>query len=40
MPATTAAFRVNSMEWADNPEADFSAVVRRMEELAHVRASE
>jgi len=24
----------------DDPEADFSAVVRRMEELAHVRASE
>lgn len=40
MPATTAAFGVNSMEWSDNPEADFSAVVRRMEELAHVRASE
>jgi 3-hydroxyisobutyrate dehydrogenase-like beta-hydroxyacid dehydrogenase len=40
MPATIAAFRVNSMEWADHPDADFSAVIRRMEELAHVKASE
>ena len=40
MPATIAAFGVNFMEWTDDPEADFSAVVRRMEELAHVRASE
>ena len=40
MPATIAAFGVNSMEWTDDPEADFSAVIRRMEELAHVRASE
>jgi 3-hydroxyisobutyrate dehydrogenase-like beta-hydroxyacid dehydrogenase len=40
MPATIASFRVNSMEWADNPDADFSAVIRRMEELAHVKASE
>jgi 3-hydroxyisobutyrate dehydrogenase-like beta-hydroxyacid dehydrogenase len=37
MPATLAAFRVNSTEWADNPDADFSAVIRRMEELAHVK---
>jgi len=36
MPATIAAYRVNSMEWADNPNADFSAVVRRMEELSEV----
>jgi 3-hydroxyisobutyrate dehydrogenase-like beta-hydroxyacid dehydrogenase len=40
MPATLAASRVNSMEWADHPDADFSAVIRRMEELAHVKASE
>ena len=40
MPATIAAFRVNSMEWADNPDADFSAVIRRMEELADVKTSE
>jgi 3-hydroxyisobutyrate dehydrogenase-like beta-hydroxyacid dehydrogenase len=40
MPATIAAFRVNSMEWADHPDADFSAVIRRMEELAHVKASD
>jgi 3-hydroxyisobutyrate dehydrogenase-like beta-hydroxyacid dehydrogenase len=40
MPATVEAFRVNSMEWADHPTADFSAVIRRMEELAHVKASE
>jgi 3-hydroxyisobutyrate dehydrogenase-like beta-hydroxyacid dehydrogenase len=40
MPATIAAFRVNSMEWADHPDADFSAVIRRMEELAQVKGSE
>jgi 3-hydroxyisobutyrate dehydrogenase-like beta-hydroxyacid dehydrogenase len=40
MPATIAAFHLNSMEWAENPDADFSAVIRRMEELAHVEASE
>jgi 3-hydroxyisobutyrate dehydrogenase len=40
MPATIAAFRINSMEWSDNPDADFSAVIRRMEELARVNASE
>lgn len=40
MPATVAAFGVNSMAWTENPEADFSAVVRSMEELAHVRGSE
>jgi hypothetical protein len=39
MPATTAAFGVNSMEWTDNPEADFSAVVRRMENLAQVKVN-
>jgi 3-hydroxyisobutyrate dehydrogenase-like beta-hydroxyacid dehydrogenase len=40
MPATLAAFRTNSMEWADNPDADFSAVIRRMEELANVEISD
>jgi 3-hydroxyisobutyrate dehydrogenase-like beta-hydroxyacid dehydrogenase len=40
MPATTAACRVNSMELADNPDADFSAVIRRMEELARLKASD
>jgi 3-hydroxyisobutyrate dehydrogenase-like beta-hydroxyacid dehydrogenase len=39
MPATAAAFSVNSMERADNPEADFSAVVRRMEKLAQVKVN-
>jgi 3-hydroxyisobutyrate dehydrogenase-like beta-hydroxyacid dehydrogenase len=39
MPATIAAFRVNSMEWTDHPDADFSAVIRRMEELAEVKPS-
>ena len=32
-----ARLRINSMELADNPEADFSAVIRRMEELAHLK---
>jgi 3-hydroxyisobutyrate dehydrogenase-like beta-hydroxyacid dehydrogenase len=40
MPATNAAFGINSMEWTANPDADFSAVVRRMEELAQVRVPE
>jgi 3-hydroxyisobutyrate dehydrogenase-like beta-hydroxyacid dehydrogenase len=40
MPATEAAFRINSDEQAnDNHEQDFSAVVRRMEEIAGVRAA-
>jgi len=34
MPATTAAFRVNSDELAHNTEEDFSAVLKRMEEVA------
>jgi 3-hydroxyisobutyrate dehydrogenase-like beta-hydroxyacid dehydrogenase len=38
MPATEAAFRVNSMELAQNGEADFSAVVRQMEEVAGMAA--
>jgi 3-hydroxyisobutyrate dehydrogenase-like beta-hydroxyacid dehydrogenase len=36
MPATEAAFRVNSDELANNDEEDFSAVLRRMEEVAGV----
>jgi 3-hydroxyisobutyrate dehydrogenase-like beta-hydroxyacid dehydrogenase len=38
MPATEAAFRVNSDELANNDEEDFSAVLRRMEEVAGVAA--
>jgi len=34
MPVTVAAFRVNSDELAHNEEEDFSAVLRRMEEVA------
>ena len=40
MPATMAALDINSMELTDNPEADFSAVIRRMEQLGHVSASD
>jgi 3-hydroxyisobutyrate dehydrogenase-like beta-hydroxyacid dehydrogenase len=40
MPATNAASRVNSMELADDPNADFSAVIRRMEELSEVKPLE
>jgi 3-hydroxyisobutyrate dehydrogenase len=40
MPATIAAFGVNSMEWADHPDADFSAVIRRMEKLAGIKPLE
>jgi 3-hydroxyisobutyrate dehydrogenase-like beta-hydroxyacid dehydrogenase len=36
MPATEAAFYVNSEELAHNSEEDFSAVLRRMEEVAGV----
>jgi 3-hydroxyisobutyrate dehydrogenase-like beta-hydroxyacid dehydrogenase len=36
MPATQAAFYVNSDELANHPEEDFSAVLRRMEEIAGV----
>jgi 3-hydroxyisobutyrate dehydrogenase len=36
MPATEAAFYVNSEELADGDETDFSAVVRRMEEAAGI----
>jgi 3-hydroxyisobutyrate dehydrogenase-like beta-hydroxyacid dehydrogenase len=38
MPATVAAFRVNSDELAHNGEEDFSAVLRRMEEVAGLTA--
>jgi len=38
MPATEAAFRVNSDELAHNDEEDFSAVLRRMEEAAGITA--
>jgi 3-hydroxyisobutyrate dehydrogenase len=39
MPVTEAAFRVNAGELAKNAQEDFSAVVRRMEELAGVAAA-
>jgi hypothetical protein len=39
MPATMASFGVNSMEWTYNPDADFSAVIRRMEEFAQISAT-
>jgi len=38
MPVTEAAFRVNSDELAHNDEEDFSAVLRRMEEVAGIAA--
>src|SRR6185295_18487399 len=38
MPATEAAFRVNLGELAHDHEEDFSAVLRRMEEVAGIRA--
>jgi 3-hydroxyisobutyrate dehydrogenase-like beta-hydroxyacid dehydrogenase len=40
MPATVAAFRVNSDELKDNGEEDFSAVLRRMEEVAGIAATD
>jgi len=40
MPATEAAFRVNSDELAHSNEEDFSAVLRRMEELAGIAAAD
>jgi 3-hydroxyisobutyrate dehydrogenase-like beta-hydroxyacid dehydrogenase len=36
MPATEAAFQANSEELAGGEEEDFSAVVRRMEEIAGI----
>jgi 3-hydroxyisobutyrate dehydrogenase-like beta-hydroxyacid dehydrogenase len=38
MPATEAAFRVNADELANSDEEDFSAVIRRMEEVAGIAA--
>jgi len=38
MPVTEAAFRVNSDELAHHDEEDFSAVLRRMEEVAGIAA--
>ena len=38
MPVTEATFRVNSDELAHNDEEDFSAVLRRMEEVAGIVA--
>jgi hypothetical protein len=38
MPATAAAFRVNSDELAHNDEQDFSAVLHRMETVAGIAA--
>jgi 3-hydroxyisobutyrate dehydrogenase-like beta-hydroxyacid dehydrogenase len=40
MPATEAAFRVNSDELTNNDEEDFSAVLRRMEEVAGISAAD
>ena len=40
MPATVAAFGVNSIESTDNAEADFSVVIDRMEKLAELRTAE
>jgi 3-hydroxyisobutyrate dehydrogenase-like beta-hydroxyacid dehydrogenase len=39
MPATEAAFRVNADELANGDEEDFSAVLRRMEQVAGVAAN-
>jgi 3-hydroxyisobutyrate dehydrogenase-like beta-hydroxyacid dehydrogenase len=39
MPVTEAAFRVNSEELAHNAEEDFSAVLKRMEEVASIAAA-
>jgi 3-hydroxyisobutyrate dehydrogenase-like beta-hydroxyacid dehydrogenase len=36
LPATEAAFRINSEELANHDEGDFSAVLRRMEEVGGV----
>jgi 3-hydroxyisobutyrate dehydrogenase-like beta-hydroxyacid dehydrogenase len=38
MPATEAAFRINSDELANSEEVDFSAVLRRMEKVAGIAA--
>ncbi len=40
MPATRAAFEVNSAQWAQGPEQDFSAVILEMEKRAHLGSAE
>lgn len=37
MPATASAFQINTMESGSSAEDDFSAVIRTMEELAHLQ---
>jgi 3-hydroxyisobutyrate dehydrogenase-like beta-hydroxyacid dehydrogenase len=39
MPATTAAFQVNSEALKADPEADFSSVIRQMEKFAGATVS-
>jgi hypothetical protein len=39
MPATEAAYRINSDEQANGDERDFSAVLLRMEEIAGVQSA-
>lgn len=39
LPATTAAFQVNSSALKDDPRADFSSVIRQMEKFVEVNAS-
>ena len=38
MPTAAAAFPINAAEYADHPDDDFSAVIRRMEDLANVNS--
>ena len=38
MPVTAAAFQINTLEAADSGGEDFSAVIRRMENLAHLNS--
>jgi len=38
MPVTAAAFQINTAEAADYSEEDFSAVIRRMENLARLNS--
>jgi 3-hydroxyisobutyrate dehydrogenase-like beta-hydroxyacid dehydrogenase len=39
MPTAAAAFPINAAEYADHPDDDFSAVIRRMEDLANVNSA-
>jgi len=39
MPTAAAAFPINAAEFADRPDDDFSAVIRRMEDLANVKSA-